>query len=77
MASRIISLLELYYLSCIHVSTAIVLMNVKEQTNRYCKMKPTNGVKVLKILQLHLTKHNHYYILILIHVIAFKIKPYP
>ena len=44
--------LEVYYLSCIHVSTAIVLMKVKEQTNRYCKMKPKNKANVFEILQL-------------------------
>ena len=37
-----------YYLSCIHVSMAMVLMNVKEQTKRYCKMKPKNKIDMLK-----------------------------
>ena len=48
LAWRILSQLNVYYLSCIHVSTAIVLMNVKEQTNRYCKMKPANEINALK-----------------------------
>ena len=70
---RILSKLKVYYLSCIHVSTAIVLMKVKEQTNRYCKMKPTNEIKTLKISQLRLNTKLRYYL----YLIAREKKTYP
>ena len=49
-----------YYLSCIHVSMAMVLMNVKEQTKRYCKMKPKNKIDMLKaaIAEFQFSKNN-------------------